>query len=259
MSICPDCGFNKISYFRYELTCNRCGLVIGGSYVDDTLDGQPFGYSGQVEQIREEYLPADMEKHLTNLRNILTHSLYEDFSDSFYVRMRHLYRKSVAARPIKGRNKILRILALFVRTQLKLSPSEIVLIINANMKELNLNEKELLDDANVVWELCRHEEPNMVQFKQMDQGNIQQHLQKLTLSQDQKKEIVRVYDKLKKRLPEKLLIRKDILDLTLIFMTGRFLNLKFCPKEFEKKCDISHTTILKTEKSLKALLLVSKS
>ena len=256
---CPDCGSASISYFKYELTCTQCGLVVGGSFIDDTLDGQPFGYANQVEEIKPDLLSKDVESHLTEIRNVLSRYIYEDFSDSFYTRLRELYNISIALKPIKGRNKQLRILGLFVRTQRKLSPHEITLIINTDIKQLGLTEKELLDEANRVWELCHHEEPKMVQFKQVEQDNIQQHLQKLNLNIDQRKDIVRVYDKLKKRLPDKLLIRKDILDWTLVFMAGRFLNMTFQLKEFEKKSDISYTTLLKTEKVLKCHLMASNS
>lgn len=260
---CPDCGCTRIEYFQYELTCQKCGLVVGGSYIDDLLENQAYGYSDQVAIWHQDaVLTPDVEAHLSEMRNILTRYTLEDFSDSFYSRFKDIYMKSIAYRPVKGRNKQLRLLGVFLRTQRKLDMETILTIIQSDMKQLQLTEKELIDEAKIVWESASRDKDlrvHLVEFKQVEQDNIQKHLGRLSFDADKKKEIVRVYDKLKKRLPERLLIRTDILDWTLIFMAGRFLNLNMCLKEYEKRCGISYTTILKTEKTLKMHLVASKS
>lgn len=256
---CPDCGCQDISYFDYELTCQRCGLVVGGSYIDDSLKGQPYNYGDQVAPLEQDTFPKEIDAIISTVANILTRYIHDDFPKSTHEQIRKFYTESVKTRPVKGRNKTLRVLGIIARVQRSLTLPKIVLIIQSDMKELNLTDKELLEESNIIWQLFSKSEPTLVQFRETEQENIQKYLIKLSIPQEQKRDIVRVYDKLKKRLPTKLLIRKDIFDWTLILMSSRFLNLNFCFKEFEKKCEISYTTLLKTEKLLKSHLVASNS
>lgn len=258
---CPDCKSENISYYHYDLTCCKCGLVIEESYIDNDLSMQPYDYMNQVEiETNDTILEKDVEEALAEVRNVISSYIYEDFNSHFYTLFRKVFHKTNAHKPVKGKHRFIRLLAIFARLQRKISYHNILAIAQyAFHKQVTITDKEFLEEAKHVWEACsqdKHLKKYILEFKQPKSAsnNIQSYLRKLPFDKDKKKDIVQVYDKMRARLPTKLVVRDDVLDWTLIYMASRYLKTPIQLKEYERICGLTNATIIKTEKHLKELL-----